>query len=143
MCACRCDSPLSLLLLSSMVICSASSDRDSSMVWLPRSVRERRLLNFFILSMERSSGGGLGARGGGLRDWARGRTPNPVGVPLHSQKKKCLSCPEPRRSVVQTYNKPQCSHNKIRATVGPSPHIAPGGLTRLVKSTLICFGSAK
>lgn len=41
---------LSLLLLSSMVICSASSDRDSSIVWLPLSVRDSLLLNFFILS---------------------------------------------------------------------------------------------
>lgn len=42
---------LSLLLLSSMVICSASSDSDSSIVWLPLSVRDSLLLNFFILSV--------------------------------------------------------------------------------------------
>lgn len=43
---------LSLLLFSSMVICSASSDNDSSIVWLPRSVRDSLLLNFFILPIE-------------------------------------------------------------------------------------------
>ncbi|KAG7281040.1 hypothetical protein CRUP_016672 [Coryphaenoides rupestris] len=37
---------------SSMVICSASSERDSSMVWLPRRVWDRRRLNRFIFSME-------------------------------------------------------------------------------------------
>lgn len=40
-----------MLLLSSTVICSASSDSDSSIVWLPLSVRDSLLLNFFILSV--------------------------------------------------------------------------------------------
>lgn len=51
-------SPLSLLLFSSMVICSASSESDSSIVWLPRRVSDKRLLNLFILSI------GLWGRGG-------------------------------------------------------------------------------
>lgn len=41
-----------MLLFSSIVICSANSDNDSSIVWLPRSVRDSLLLNFFILSIE-------------------------------------------------------------------------------------------
>lgn len=51
--------PLSFRPFSSMVICSASSDRDSSTVWLPRSVWERRRLNLFIFSRELSGRGGL------------------------------------------------------------------------------------
>lgn len=43
--------PLSLVPPSSMVICSASSDRDSSMVWLERSVNDRRFLILFIFSI--------------------------------------------------------------------------------------------
>lgn len=58
----RSHSPLSLLLFSSMVICSASSDRDSSMVWLPRSVSDKRLLNRFIFSMGLWGSGGLGVK---------------------------------------------------------------------------------
>lgn len=41
---------LSLLLFSSIVICSANSDNDSSIVWLPRRLRDSLLLNLFILS---------------------------------------------------------------------------------------------
>lgn len=51
--------PLSFRPFSSIVICSASSDSDSSMVWLPRSVWERRRLNLFIFSRELSGRGGL------------------------------------------------------------------------------------
>lgn len=54
--------PLSFRPFSSMVICSASSDSDSSMVWLPRSVWERRRLKRFIFSMELSGRGGLRTR---------------------------------------------------------------------------------
>lgn len=54
--------PLSFRPFSSMVICSASSDSDSSMVWLPRSVWERRRLKRFIFSMELSGRGGLWTR---------------------------------------------------------------------------------
>lgn len=43
--------PLSLVPPSSMVICSASSDKDSSMVWLERSVNDRRFLIRFIFSI--------------------------------------------------------------------------------------------
>lgn len=43
--------PLSLVPPSSMVICSASSESDSSMVWLERSVNDRRFLILFIFSM--------------------------------------------------------------------------------------------
>ncbi len=53
------NAPLSFRPFSSMVICSASSDKDSSIVWLPRRVWERRRLNRFIFSMELSGRGGL------------------------------------------------------------------------------------
>ena len=64
-------SPLSFRALSSMVMCSASSDSDSSGAWLPRSVSARRRLNFFIFSIELRGRGGL--RGGAhTREGERG-----------------------------------------------------------------------
>ncbi|TNN47537.1 hypothetical protein EYF80_042258 [Liparis tanakae] len=43
--------PLSFVPPSSTVICSASSERDSSTLWLERSVKDRRFLILFIFSM--------------------------------------------------------------------------------------------
>lgn len=51
-----------MLLFSSIVICSANSDNDSSIVWLPRSVRDSLLLNFFILSIECEKSSKCGGR---------------------------------------------------------------------------------
>lgn len=73
---------LSLLLFSSIVICSASSDNDSSIVWLPRSVRDSLLLNFFILSTEcdlkNPASAGAASREQGRRGRRRGKAAPPT-----------------------------------------------------------------
>lgn len=103
---------LSLLLLSSTVICSASSDRDSSIVWLPLSVRDSLLLNFFILSAGCSVKSSASARGHGLlragermqvRWWrwprrgasASGLPPPTSRLPLREGRRPPHACPSP------------------------------------------------